>query len=256
MTIAIVRQVSRRIDACELTCIARVPIDLGRAREQLHRYTQSLKDLGCRTIELPEAPDLPDSVFVEDTAVVLPEAAVITRPGAPSRRPETEGIAEVLSAHLPLLRLNAPAVLDGGDVLLLGREIFVGLSSRSNRPAIEQLRERVAGLGYQVTAVALRDCLHLKSAVTRIDEETLLINPAWVDPLPFEGFSRVEVDAAEPHGANCLPLHGTVLYASAFPRTLERLLTRGYSVLPLELDELMKAEGAVTCCSLILPVAA
>ena len=143
MTIAITRQVSPRICECEITHIERTPIDLELACAQHREYVQLLKVLGCTVIELPAESDFPDSVFVEDTAVILPELAVITRPGADSRKPETESILQALMPLIKCVRLQAPATLDGGDVLVLEKQIFIGLSTRSNQAAIDQrLRPR------------------------------------------------------------------------------------------------------------------
>jgi dimethylargininase len=253
MTVAITRKVSPRFDECEITHIERVPIDLEVARAQHDEYVNALKRVGCRVIELPEEPDLPDSVFVEDAAFILPEVAVITRPGADSRKPETESIARALSPHRPLLHLTEPATLDGGDVLVLGKTIYVGLSTRSNDHAVEQLNQMLGGFEYRVIGVELTGCLHLKSAVTRVDDSTLLVNKNWVDVSRFDGFDLIEVDASEAYAANCLPINGHVIYPTAFPRTRRRLEQKGHRIVGVELDELAKAEGAVTCCSLIVP---
>ena len=251
MTLAITRHVSPRLAECELTCIEAQPIDLERARAQHAAYVRVLAELGCEVIELPAEPDLPDSVFVEDTAIVLPEAAVITRPGAESRRPETASIAAALAPFRELLRIEAPATLDGGDVLVMDKAIVVGLSTRSDARAVEQLQSLLGPFGYVVTGVPLRGCLHLKSAVTRVDDSTVLINPDWVDATTFDAYERIAVDPAEPHAANALPVNGRVVFAEAFPRTRERLERHGCAVVAVALDELAKAEGAVTCCSLV-----
>src|SRR5512140_816781 len=165
MPVAITRQISPRFNECEITHIERTPIDLEIARAQHEEYVRVLKSLGCRcdVVELPAEPDLPDSVFVEDAAFILPEVAVITRPGADSRKPETESIARVLSSLKKVVNLREPATLDGGDVLVLGKRIFVGLSTRSNQAAIDQLNVMLAEYGYSVTGVHLHDCLHLKT---------------------------------------------------------------------------------------------
>lgn len=252
MTLAITRHVSPRLAECELTCIDLQPIDVGVARAQHAAYVRVLTDLGCEVIELPAAADLPDSVFVEDAAVVLPEVAVITRPGAASRRPETATIATALAPYRTLRHIEAPATLDGGDVLVLSKAVFVGLSTRSGTAAVEQLRAMLGPLGYTVQGVPLRGCLHLKSAVTRVGDATVLINPDWVDAAHFSAYERIPVDAAEPHAANGLPLNGRVIFPQAFPRTREALEQRGFDVVTVALDELAKAEGAVTCCSLVI----
>lgn len=252
MTIAITRKISPRFNECEITHIERKPIDLNVAHAQHNAYVHLLADLGCQVIELSEEPDLPDSVFVEDTAFILPEVAVITRPGADSRKPEIETIIPALSPYRPLLHVTSPATVDGGDVLVAGKTIFIGLSTRSNREAVAQLGSMLDGYGYKVMGVEMTDCLHLKTAVTRLDDLTLLINKNWVDPSNFPDFDLIEADASEPFAANCLPIHGRIIYPTTFPRTCEQLEERGYDVAPVDLSELAKAEGAVTCCSLIV----
>lgn len=252
MTIAITREVSPRFDECEITHIDRSPIDLEIARAQHREYIQALKALGCEVTALPAETNLPDSVFVEDTAFILPEAAVITRPGAASRRPETDSIARALEPYRNLLFIREPATLDGGDVLVLGKDIFVGMSTRSSRAAVDQMNELLAAFGYSAHPVEMHDCLHLKTAVTRVDERTLLINPGWVDTRHFAGFDCIEIDPAEPFAANCLPVNGEIIFPAAFPKTRARLAARGYTVRDVQVDELAKAEGAVTCCSLII----
>jgi dimethylargininase len=253
MVLAITREISPRLAECELTHIERTPIDLNIARAQHRAYVNVLKELGCNVIELPPEADLPDSVFVEDTAVILPEVAIITRPGADSRKPETESIIATLASLMKLIRVREPATVDGGDVLVLGKRIYVGLSTRSNQEAIKQLNEMLCDYGYSVLGVELHDCLHLKSAVTRVDEQTLLINKNWVDSSHFVDFDLIEVDPSEQHAANCLPVHGSIIFPAAFPKTRARLEERGYRVITMDASELAKAEGAVTCCSLIIP---
>jgi dimethylargininase len=253
MTIAITRKVSPRFNECEITHIDRVPINIDVARAQHDEYVHVLAKVGCQVIELPEEPDLPDSVFVEDTAFILPEVAVITRPGADSRKPETESIIRALAPYRPLVHVTEPASVDGGDVLVLINNIYVGLSTRSNPHAVEQLNGSLGKFGYTVIGIELTDCLHLKTAVTRVDDKTLLINKSWVDASHFNGFDLIEVDASEPFAANCLPVNGHILYPTAFPVTQHKLEQKGYSVVNVNLDELAKAEGAVTCCSLIVP---
>lgn len=252
MTIAITREISPRFAECEITHIERTPIDLELARLQHHAYVNALRELACDVVELPAEPDLPDSVFVEDTAFILPEVAVITRPGADSRKPETESIIQALAPLIELLYVQEPATVDGGDVLVLGKKIYIGLSTRSNQQAVDQLNDRLANFGYSVMGVELRDCLHLKSAVSRVDDKTLLINKDWVNPSCFENFDLIDVDPSEPHAANCLPVGRSIIFPAAFPKTAAKLEERGYQVITLDVSELAKAEGAVTCCSLII----
>jgi dimethylargininase len=252
MRLAITRDVSPRFNECELTHIDRTPIDVHVAQNQHHGYVQALKELGYAVLELPAEVDLPDSVFVEDTAVILPDAALITNPGADSRKPETLSILQALRPYRELVFIESPGTVDGGDVLVLGKNIYVGLSTRSNQAAIDQMNEKLGKYGYQTHGVEMHDCLHLKTAVTRVDDKTLLINRKWVDVENFEGFDLIDVDPSEPFGANCLPVGGAIIYPVAFPATGAILAARGYKLKLVVVDELAKAEGAVTCCSLIL----
>ncbi len=254
--VAVTRGVSPAIADCELTHLDRSPIDLEAARFQHAAYEATLADLGCRVEHLPAEPDFPDSVFVEDIAVVLDEVAVITRPGAASRRGERPSIEQALSPHRRLAHIEAPGILDGGDVLVAGRSIHVGLSTRSNVEAVDQLRAIVADHGYEVSKVGFRGCLHLKSAVTAVSDDTLLINPEWVDAATFPGRACIQVDPMEPNAANVVRIGDTVLAAAAFPRTAERLAAAGQQVRTLDASELAKAEGALTCCSLLFEVPA
>jgi dimethylargininase len=254
MLVAVTRGVSPDIGHCELTHLEREPIDIDVARTQHTLYERVLEDLGCRIEHLADEPDFPDSVFVEDIAVVLGELAVITRPGALSRRGERPSIERALSPHRRLAHIRAPGILDGGDVLVAGRSIHVGLSTRSNVEAVEQLRRIVADHGYEVFEVGFRGCLHLKSAATAVSNDTLLINPEWVDAGTFPGKTCIPVDPSEPNAANVVRVGDTVLFAAAFPRTGGRLAAAGFDVQPVEASELAKAEGALTCCSLLFDV--
>jgi dimethylargininase len=250
-TIAITRDVSPSISRCELTHLSREKIDADLATEQHFGYLRELEELGCEVQRLPPDADLPDSVFVEDTAIVLDELAVITRPGAISRRPETVAIQEALEPYRPLTHIFEPGMLDGGDVLVVGKTIYVGLSTRSNRLGIEQLGYALEPHGYEVRAVKFNSCLHLKSAVTRVSEDALLVQADWVDPQLFGGVKTIEVHPEEPHGGNALCLDRSVLYPTGFDRTRDRLEEAGLAVRTVDLSELAKAEGGVTCCSLI-----
>jgi dimethylargininase len=249
--VAITRAVSASLGACELTHQNRVSIDLAVARRQHAEYEACLERLGCELIRLPELPDLPDSVFVEDTAVMLDEIAVITRPGAASRRPEIESVAAALRPYRPLLQINPPGALDGGDVLVIGKDIYVGLSSRSNEQAVDQLRTGLASFGYRVHCVTVHGCLHLKSAVTAVAANTVLVNPHWIDASSFARYEIIEIHPDEAYAANGLLIKGAVIYPVSFPRTAERLDKIGIRIEPVDLSELAKAEGAVTCCSLV-----
>jgi dimethylargininase len=249
--IAITRGVSASIGACELTHVERQPIDLERARAQHRAYEAALTRAGCRVDSLPALDDQPDSVFVEDVAIVLDEIAIVTRPGAESRRPETAHIAPVLANYRRVTFIQPPGTLDGGDVLCIGRRIFVGRSGRSNESGIEQLRAVAWPYGYTVTAVPVSGCLHLKSAITEVAPMVVLVNPAWVDGAAFGQVSVIEIDPEEPCAANGLLVNGRLIYPESFPRTRRRLEAAGIAIEPVDVSELQKAEGAVTCCSLV-----
>ena len=251
MRIAITRGISESIGHCELSYQAREPIALDRARAQHRKYEECLESLGCAVQRLPGEPQFPDSVFVEDAAVVLDELAVITRPGAESRRGETVSVAQALRPHRRLAHIVAPGILDGGDVLCLDRRLFVGLSRRSNVAAVEQMSKLLAVRGYTVTGVQVKGCLHLKSAVTQVAEDALLMNPDWIDGGPFRSMRRIEVDPGEPFAANALMTGGAVMFPASFTATRKRLEAAGINVIPVDVTELAKAEGGVTCCSLI-----
>ncbi len=254
MQIAITREVSRAIVNCELTHLERSPIDIEQARAQHKQYEAALKQLGLAVLSLPEAPALADSVFVEDTALVLDECAIITRPGADSRRTETRDIAECLAPYRKLFYIQASARVDGGDILQVGKHIYVGLSTRSDTNAIEQMQDFLEPYRYDLQAVPVTGCLHLKSAVTQVTGDTLLINPAWVDKNNFRGVKFIEIDPSEPYAANAVMIGESIIYPAAFPKTQKQLEAAGISIVTVEADELAKAEGAVTCCSLIFKV--
>ncbi len=249
---AITRELNSELGNCELTFAPRVTIDVELASRQHQRYESVLSSLGLNIIVVPTEPGLADSVFIEDTAIVLDEIAVLCRPGAESRRPEVQGVAEILKKYRPLASIDPPGTLDGGDVLCVGKTIFAGLSTRSNQTGIEQLRGIVADHGYVVTPVETTKCLHLKSAVSEVAAGTLLINPDWVSRTPFGDYELIPINKNEAHAANALLVDDTVIYPDSFPRTMDILGARDIDVTPVELSELQKAEGGVTCCSLIL----
>jgi dimethylargininase len=250
--LALVREVSPQLERCELTHLEREGIDAGRAVLQHGSYTQALQALGCTLEWLPALPDHPDSVFVEDTAVVLPEVAVLTRPGASSRRGETPSVALALERHRRVARITEPGCLDGGDVVRIGRTLYVGTSGRTNPAGIAQLAELLSAYGYRVQAVAVDGCLHLKSAATFIPPDVLLVNPGWVDPAVFGKLRLMAVEEREAYGANTLSIGGATLVSAAYPETVRRLEEAGVSTRVLDVSELHKAEGALTCMSLLL----
>lgn len=251
MLVAITRAISPAINRCELSFRERQVIDVQKAAAQHRRYEACLEELGASVISLPAEPDLPDAVFVEDPAVVVEEVAVIARLGAESRRPEAGSLALVLRQFRPLQKMEAPATLDGGDVVRAGRTLFVGASGRTNAAGLEQLADILGPFDYQVKPVEVRGCLHLKSACTYLGEQTMLVNREWFDSSALAGYRLVDVPADEPEAANVLTIGGTALLADCFPRTARILQGLGWRVKTLDNSELMKAEAGITCSSLV-----
>jgi len=251
MKIAIIRKVSPAINQCELTHLAREPINYDRACTQHKQYEDVLRSMGLDVITLNAEADLPDSVFVEDVALVLDECAIMLNPGASSRRPEVASVEQALTQYREIFRIQPPATVDGGDILTVGRTISVGISSRSTGEAVGQMKAILEPHGYEVRAVRVTGCLHLKSAVTQVSNDTLLINPEWVSKDDFPGMKFIEVDPSEPYAANVVLVDGAIIYSSSFPKTQAKLEDAGIRMILVDADELAKAEGAVTCCSLI-----
>ena len=249
---AFMRGVPPTLDRCELTFRAWEPIDIGRALAQHAAYADLLRSLGLEVVELPADPALPDCCFVEDTAVVLDEVALLAMPGAPSRRGEVAAVEAALAPFRPLERTPFPATLEGGDVLRVGRRLFVGRSARTNEAGIARLAAVAEPLGYRVLPVTVTGCLHLKSAVTALDDERVLANPTWIDMTAFVGLGVVPVAPEEPDAANVLRVSGLVVAHPGFPRTLDRIAALGYAVRPLDVSEFLKADAALTCKSLLL----
>lgn len=255
MSVALTRAVSPSMSRCELTHLERTPIDVARAEAQHAAYEEALETCGWRVVRVPPAPSCPDAVFVEDTMVVVEELAVATRPGAASRRGEVGAVAECIARWRAVAAIEPPGTLDGGDVLRLGMRILVGRSGRSNDAGIAQLASLIGPFGYRVAGVDVRGCLHLKSAVTAPSHGILLLNPSWVDAsaLCAPDWRVVEVDPAEPSAANVLDTGTRTIVSSAYPRTRERLERAGVVTLAVDLSESAKAEGAVTCCAVLVP---
>jgi dimethylargininase len=251
MLTAITRAVSPAIVNCELSFIDRKPIDLARVQEQHHAYEKLLDKLGARVVSLPAEPDLPDSMFVEDPAIVLDELAVILPLGTETRRREAPSLAQALAKFRKLEYVSIPGTLEGGDVLRVGRKLFVGLTRRSNVEGIRQLAAILVPHNYEVIAVPVTGCLHLKSAVTHLGRNTLLANRAWFDATALAGHEWIDVDSTEPHGANALALGRTIVFPASFPRTRARIEAGGFSVTSIDISELQKAESGLTCSSLL-----
>ena len=248
---AITRELSTAIGNCELTHLPRVEIYTGLAAQQHQQYQSVLSSLDCNLVVLPAEPALADSVFVEDTAIVLDEVAVLCRPGIDSRQPEVTSIGDILGDYRRLTSIESPGTLDGGDLLRVGKVIYAGLSNRSNQNGIEQLRNIVVDYGYSVKSIEVTKCLHLKSAVSEVAPGTLLIDSDLISSSAFDDCELIDVDRDDVHAANALLEAQRVIYPSSFPRTIEKLVGCGIDVIPVDLTELQKAEGGVTCCSLI-----
>ena len=248
---AIVRSPSDALARCELTYLARQPIDMALARDQHRAYVDTLRRHGVDVEVLPPEPDLPDAVFVEDTAIVLDECAIITRPGVDSRWGETAGVAAALTSVRSLTTIAAPGTIEGGDVLRIGRTLFVGQTLRTNGEGTRQLAAAVAPHGYDVVAVQLTGCLHLKSAVTYAGSETVVLNPEWIDVDLFARWQAVPVASDEPYGANVLLVEDIVHVAASAPATRRKLDALGFHTEALDTSEFEKAEAALTCLSLL-----
>jgi dimethylargininase len=245
---AFTRAVSPRLADCELTHLERSPIDAAKAAAQHGAYERALADAGFEIVRLPDLPDHPDGVFVEDTALLLDGHAVILRPGVASRASETWSTAEGLAGHFELHRLERGFV-DGGDVLRIGRTLYVGRSTRTDGDGIAALAELVRPLGYGMVDAQLRDCLHLKTGATLAGADVLLFNPGSVDPAQFDGIEPLAV--AEPAAANCVSAGDRIILPAGNAKTAARLRDRGFQVIEVDVSELQKAEAGVTCMSLI-----
>lgn len=252
MILAITRPVPRSISEGERTHLERVAIHYETAAAQHSAYIDALRVAGCEILELEALDDLPDSVFVEDAAVVFDEFAVVTRPGAASRRGEIASVESALRRYTQVYTIENPGTIDGGDVLVNGKDVRVGLSSRTNPQGAAQLREIVARHGYRASEATFEGCLHLKSAATALPGGTILINPRWIDQSQFAGWPVLEADRDEPFAANALTIGNAVLFPPAYQKTMEMLRGEGYDVRPVDLSELAKAEGALTCCSILV----
>ncbi|WP_174776802.1 MULTISPECIES: dimethylargininase [Cryobacterium] len=245
---ALVRRPARNLAEGQLTHIERSPIDLARADEQWLGYVAALAAAGWDTVEVEPAPDLPDSVFIEDAVILFGDLAVVAKPGALSRRGETEAAeAAVRALGLTVYRLELPGTLDGGDVLKVGRTVYVGRSLRTNAEGIRQLRAILEPRGYTVVAVPITKVLHLKTAVTALPDGTVIgYRPLIDDPSVFPRFLPVP----EPEGTAVVVLDpGTVLMSSAAPRSAALFAGLGYQVITVDISEFEKLEGCVTCLS-------
>ena len=251
MLIALTHEISPEINKCELSFINRTPIDFTLAVAQHEKYCKMLREEGLTVIEMSMNSEYPDSTFVEDTAVVVDELAVMANMGAESRRGEATGVESELKKYRDIFHIRHPATLDGGDVLRVGRNIYVGITPRTNNLGAESLASALRPLGYNISPVTVKDCLHFKSACTAIDNQTLLVNPDWIDLEDFKGFKIININKSEPWAANTLLINNTVFIHAGFMKTAELLQESGFSVKTIDISELLKAESGLTCSSII-----
>jgi dimethylargininase len=243
---------SPKLHAGERTFVAHEIIDYDRALAQHVAYCDALRPCRARAVTLNVNANQPDGTFIEDTAIVLDEVAVLASMGAAARRDEPRAIEPILREHREVVRIEPPATLEGGDVLRVGRTLLVGDSCRTNHSGIALFAAIGERFGYRVVPIPIRECLHLKTACTALPDGRLLINPAWINPTALSDFELLEVPTEEPWAANVCPVNSTVLVAAAHQRTAEIIDGLGFHVLAIELSEFAKAEGGITCLSLLI----
>ena len=251
MKIALTHRVSPNINECELTHSKKEPISYELARKQHETYCQILQSQGIKVRELTINLSHQDSCFIEDTAVVLDEVAIMASMGVKSRIGEVSGIENELTKFRVIKKIKPPGFLEGGDVLVIGKHVFIGLTTRTNKEGIKQFEQIASPFGYQIIPIEVNGCLHLKSACTALNEINILVNTNWISAKSFSGYNIVQVSPDEPMAANCLNLNGKIFIASGFPETRKILELRGYSFNTINISELQKAEGALTCSSII-----
>jgi dimethylargininase len=248
---ALTHKISSRIAECELTFVERAPIDYQKALRQHDDYEALLTRLGVLVRSLSENDQYPDACFVEDTAIVVDEVAVICSMGVSSRRGETSLIARELSSYRDLIHISLPATIEGGDVLRVGRQILAGQSKRTNSEGIRALTRILEPFGYKIIPVTTKGGLHFKSGCTAIDDETLFVNPDWVETDSLREFKPLATAADEPSSANVLRLGETVCVQSEFPRAIDLIRSVVERVETVDMSELRKAEAGLTCSSII-----
>lgn len=251
MLSALTRGVSSSLSDCKLTFMEREKVNVAVAAQQHEAYKQSLQKMGVRVTPLPLMPEAPDAVFIQDTAVVVDEVAIMATMGAACRSGEVESVTAALSVHRPLRYLSPPATVEGGDVVRIGRTLYVGASCRTNREGIRQLSDILEPYDYQVRPVEVTGCLHLSTGCSYLGRDLLLVNPAWVDTGAFRHCKLLEVPDTEPWAANTIAIDDVVLVPSAFERTRALIEAHGFQVITTDISELQKAEGALTCMSLL-----
>lgn len=250
--LALTHTPSPRMGQCLLTFLDRQPIDGVLAQQQHHAYCQMLRRAGVQVRTLQTHLRSPDAVFVEDTAIVLDEIAILSSPGNASRRRELVAIERELADLHIIRRIEPPAMIEGGDVLRLHRELLVGLSSRTNWKGIDTLTQIAQPCGYRVLPIPVNHCLHLKTACTALSDHTLLVNPNWIDTAKLKRFKLLSVPVDEPWGANVMRLNNHIWLPAAHRQTAAILRQSGFRTHMLELSEFAKAEGGISCLSLFV----
>lgn len=248
---AITRGVSRRIAACELTYRSREEINYEKAAAQLQRYCDLLRDWGVDLMPLAASDSYPDCCFVQDTAVVLDEVCVIASMGAPARLGEVSDVEKLVAPFRRIRRIFAPATLDGGDVVQFGKRLFVGLSTRTNARGIAALSQIVEPFGYTVVPVVVNGGLHLTTGCGIVNDETVLLNPRWVDAAAFRSLRQLHVSEAEPWAANTIRVDDAICLEEEAPRTIDLVQPYVGGIDTLDISEFRKAEGSLSCLSLI-----
>lgn len=251
MLLGLTHIVASNLASGELTYLDREAVNLSLAQRQHEQYCSMLVSLGVELTVLDINKNLPDSCFVEDTAIVLDEIAIITSMGTSSRRSEPAGVKQELSKYRETVDIHLPATIEGGDVLRIGKTLFVGLSSRTNTLAISALTDIVKPFGYTVVAVPVTGCLHLKTACTAILDDVLLINPAWIDTAPLQGYTVVPVAPDEPWAANTIRVDEAICAQADFPKTLERVQKFASHIELLSISEFRKVEAGLSCLSIL-----
>jgi dimethylargininase len=249
--IALTRGISAGIDRCEVSFIDRVAIDLQKMKQQHRAYEEMLRSMGYEVIQIPADDSCPDCCFIEDTALLLDEIAVITYPGSVARRGEVPGVVPTIEKYRKTLRIEPPATLEGGDVLRIGRNLYVGLTQRTNPEGVDALRTLVAPYCYKVTAVPTPGALHMKSVCTAADDRTIVADPRRVDVSPLRDYDMIEIAPEEWMGGDLLPINGTLWMIEGFPKLKSALEARGFNVRTLNMSEFLKAEAGLTCLSLL-----
>jgi dimethylargininase len=218
--------------------------------KQHRAYTEALKSIGLKIVELDPLPDYPDAHFVEDTAVVMPEVAIITNPGAKSRQGEEKSIAAVLEQHRRIERIRAPGTLDGGDVLMIGNHFLIGISERTNRQGAEQLGRILAKHGKTHTPIAVGAGLHFKSSVNYVGKKTAIVTQEFSEHAALKAYDKIVIDAEESYAANTLWVNDHLLVPKGFPDTTTQLKALGLPIIELDVSEMQKMDGGLTCLSI------